>query len=215
MTVSQPGRSPMPKPTPDTSAASPASARDDIDLASNPASAEPETGRYTPDTTEHRPEPAASAPTTAHVEIGGVRGIGRIPVTDVMPIVDGGNLPTKSVVDEPFTVRATVFREGHDVANASLVMVSPHGAERIVTMTCVNPGLDLWTAEAEADHEGVWHFRVEGWSDPYGTWEHDATIKVPAGIDVEVMFEEGARVLDRSLATNDHPDDDARVLEHA
>ncbi|MCT1986196.1 alpha-1,4-glucan--maltose-1-phosphate maltosyltransferase [Dermacoccus abyssi] len=132
-----------------------------------------------------------------------------------MPIVDGGNLPTKSVVDEPFTVRATVFREGHDAVNASLVMVSPHGAERIVTMTCVNPGLDLWTADAEADHEGVWHFRVEGWSDPYGTWEHDATIKVPAGIDVEVMFEEGARVLDRSLATNDHPDDDARVLEHA
>ncbi|WP_420869300.1 alpha-1,4-glucan--maltose-1-phosphate maltosyltransferase [Dermacoccus abyssi] len=205
----------MPKPTPDTTGASNAATRDDVDLAANPASAEPETGRYTPDTAEPRPEPAASAPTTAHVEVGGVRGIGRIPVTDVMPIVDGGNLPTKSVVDEPFTVRATVFREGHDAVNASLVMVSPHGAERIVTMTCVNPGLDLWTADAEADHEGVWHFRVEGWSDPYGTWEHDATIKVPAGIDVEVMFEEGARVLDRSLATNDHPDDDARVLEHA
>ncbi|HCQ18084.1 alpha-1,4-glucan--maltose-1-phosphate maltosyltransferase [Dermacoccus sp. Ellin185] len=182
--------------------------------ASTPASSSPETGRYTPDTEEKRPEPDAHAPTVARAD-DAPRGIGRIPVTDVMPIVDCGNLPTKSVVDEPFTVRATVFREGHDAVNASLVMTSPHGVERIVPMTCVNPGLDLWTGEAEADHEGVWHFRVEGWSDPYGTWDHDATIKVAAGVDVEVMFEEGARVLERACATNTYDDADERVLRDA
>ncbi|MFK0647479.1 MULTISPECIES: alpha-1,4-glucan--maltose-1-phosphate maltosyltransferase [Dermacoccus] len=208
---------PFPDSEPLTSDLTATSASDDdlgAPAASTPASSSPETGRYTPDTEEKRPEPDAHAPTVARAD-DAPRGIGRIPVTDVMPIVDCGNLPTKSVVDEPFTVRATVFREGHDAVNASLVMTSPHGVERIVPMTCVNPGLDLWTGEAEADHEGVWHFRVEGWSDPYGTWDHDATIKVAAGVDVEVMFEEGARVLERACATNTYDDADERVLRHA
>ncbi|WP_404603021.1 alpha-1,4-glucan--maltose-1-phosphate maltosyltransferase [Dermacoccus sp. GAS27A] len=208
---------PFPDSEPLTSDLTATSASDDdlgAPAASTPASSSPETGRYTPDTEEKRPEPDAHAPTVARAD-DAPRGIGRIPVTDVMPIVDCGNLPTKSVVDEPFTVRATVFREGHDAVNASLVMTSPHGVERIVPMTCVNPGLDLWTGEAEADHEGVWHFRVEGWSDPYGTWDHDATIKVAAGVDVEVMFEEGARVLERACATNTYDDADERVLRDA
>ncbi|WP_255356536.1 alpha-1,4-glucan--maltose-1-phosphate maltosyltransferase [Dermacoccus sp. CCH2-D9] len=208
---------PFPDSEPLTSDLTATSASDDdlgAPAASTPASSSPETGRYTPDTEEKRPEPDAHAPTVARAD-DAPRGIGRIPVTDVMPIVDCGNLPTKSVVDEPFTVRATVFREGHDAVNASLVMTSPHGVERIVTMACVNPGLDLWTGEAEADHEGVWHFRVEGWSDPYGTWDHDATIKVAAGVDVEVMFEEGARVLERACATNTYDDADERVLRDA
>lgn len=218
VTVSQPGEMPpFPDSEPLTSDLTATSASDEdlgAPAASTPASSSPETGRYTPDTEEKRPEPDAHAPTVARAD-DAPRGIGRIPVTDVMPIVDCGNLPTKSVVDEPFTVRATVFREGHDAVNASLVMTSPHGVERIVTMTCVNPGLDLWTGEAEADHEGVWHFRVEGWSDPYGTWDHDATIKVAAGVDVEVMFEEGARVLERACATNTYDDADERVLRDA
>lgn len=218
VTVSQPGEMPpFPDSEPLTSDLTATSASDEdlgAPAASTPASSSPETGRYTPDTEEKRPEPDAHAPTVARAD-DAPRGIGRIPVTDVMPIVDCGNLPTKSVVDEPFTVRATVFREGHDAVNASLVMTSPHGVERIVPMTCVNPGLDLWTGEAEADHEGVWHFRVEGWSDPYGTWDHDATIKVAAGVDVEVMFEEGARVLERACATNTYDDADERVLRDA
>ena len=46
----------------------------------------------------------------------------------------------------------------------------------------------------------MWSYRVEGWSDPYGTWDHDATIKVAADVDTELMLEEGARVLERALA---------------
>ena len=38
--------------------------------------------------------------------------IGRIPVVDVEPLVDGGARPTKSVVGEEFVVTATVLREG-------------------------------------------------------------------------------------------------------
>ena len=55
-----------------------------------------------------------------------------------------------------------------------------------------------WECPVAADRPGAWTFRVEGWSDPYATWEHDATIKVRAGVDVELMLEEGARLLERA-----------------
>ncbi|MGI8948530.1 MAG: alpha-1,4-glucan--maltose-1-phosphate maltosyltransferase [Ornithinimicrobium sp.] len=128
----------------------------------------------------------------------GQRPIGRIPVQDVRPSVDGGARPTKSVVGETFDVTATVFREGHDAVNATVVLTDPDGSEQQVPMTLRSAGLDHWSAQVSADRTGTWHYRVEGWSDPYGTWHHDATIKVEAGVDVELMLEEGARVLERA-----------------
>ena len=49
--------------------------------------------------------------------------VGRIPVMDVMPVVDLGRQPAKATVGEPFPVRATVFREGHDQLAAEVVLV--------------------------------------------------------------------------------------------
>jgi len=127
--------------------------------------------------------------------------IGRIPVVEVGPIVEGGRWPTKAVVGEVVPVRATVFREGHDAVAATAVLVAPDGTDHTsVRMRDVAPGLDLMLAHVVPDAEGLWGFRVEGWSDPYGTWEHDATIKVHAGVDVELMLTEGALVLQRAAA---------------
>ena len=106
----------------------------------------------------------------------------------------------KSVVGEPFTVSAEVFREGHDAVGATLVLTAPDGAERHLPMTCTNPGLSRWEVEVVADREGLWHYRVEGWSHPWATWVHDAGIKIPADIDADLMREEGAIVLDRAAA---------------
>jgi starch synthase (maltosyl-transferring) len=124
--------------------------------------------------------------------------IGRIPVLDVRPAVDDGARPAKSVVDEEFDVTATVFREGHDAVNASVVLTDPTGVEHVRPMTCTNPGLNTWAARVSATSTGWWSYRVEGWSDPYGTWEHDATIKVQADVDTELMLQEGALVLERA-----------------
>ncbi len=130
----------------------------------------------------------------------GIAPIGRIPVQDVRPLVDGGTRPAKAVVHETFTITATVFREGHDAVNATAVLTDPQGVDHPVPMTCVNPGLNTWVAEVTPTSAGWWTYRVEGWSDPYGTWEHDGTIKVEAGVDVELMLEEGARVIERAIA---------------
>jgi starch synthase (maltosyl-transferring) len=133
--------------------------------------------------------------------------IGRIPVLDVSPVVDAGARPTKSVVDETFLVEATVVREGHDAVSASVVLTDPAGAEHVTQMTCTNPGLNTWEAVVSADSPGIWTFRVEGWADPFGTWEHDATIKIQAGVDTDLMLAEGALLLDRAA------DEDGRTAQ--
>ena len=137
----------------------------------------------------------ATAPNFPHA---GQQPVGRIPVLDVQPTVDGGAFPAKSVVDEAFTVSATVFREGHDAVNATAVLVSPEGTEQRWAMRCLNPGLDHWATSVHATQPGVWGLRVEGWSDPYATWQHAATVKIAAGVDTSLMLDEGVAVLQRA-----------------
>jgi starch synthase (maltosyl-transferring) len=136
-------------------------------------------------------------------------------VTGVGPLVDSGTRPVKSVVDEEFAVTATVFREGHDAVNATAVITDPGGREHRQPMTRVNPGLDAWAATVSADRVGYWSYRVEGWSDPYGSWYHDAVIKVGANIDVELMLEEGARVLERAAAAAGRTPEQEKTLTDA
>ena len=124
---------------------------------------------------------------------------GRIPILDVQPAEGCGRWPAKAVVGETFTVSATVFREGHDMVRADVVLRDPKGKKGPFTpMTPGAPGTDLWSAPVTPTSEGAWTFAVEAWSDAVGTWHHDATIKIEAGVDVELMLEEGARVLERA-----------------
>ncbi len=142
-------------------------------------------------------------------------GIGRIPVLAVSPVVDGGRFPAKAVVGEQVPIGATVFREGHDAVAATAVLTAPDGTERTLRMVPLAPGTDRWGTVAVPDQEGAWRLRVEGWSDPYGTWEHDATIKIAADVDTHVMLEEGARLLERALATGRYEGQDADLLAEA
>ena len=49
----------------------------------------------------------------------------------------------------------------------------------------------LRRARSRPTPTGDWTFEVEAWSDPIATWQHDAGIKIPAGLDVELMFDGG------------------------
>jgi starch synthase (maltosyl-transferring) len=143
-------------------------------------------------------------------------GVGRIPVIDVTPAVDGGRWPTKAVVGEAVPIAATVFREGHDAVACSAVLVDPDGERHTeVRMDAGAPGLDRYHASLTPDRIGQWTYLVEGWSDPYGTWEHDAPIKIGAGVDVEMMLEAGARLLERAIAETTPRKKPARNLQLA
>ncbi|WP_338700695.1 alpha-1,4-glucan--maltose-1-phosphate maltosyltransferase [Streptomyces sp. Q6] len=127
--------------------------------------------------------------------------IGRIPIRDVRPVIDHARRPAKAVVGETFPVTATVFREGHDAVAANVVLRGPDGRTAPwAPMRELAPGTDRWGAEVAADATGTWHFHVEAWSDPVSTWRHTAQIKIPAGIDTELVLEEGASLHERAAA---------------
>ncbi|MCA6094206.1 alpha-1,4-glucan--maltose-1-phosphate maltosyltransferase [Streptomyces sp. SCA3-4] len=127
--------------------------------------------------------------------------IGRIPVLDLGPLVDCGRRPVKAVAGETFEVTATVFREGHEAVGANVVLRGPAGRCGPWTpMRELAPGTDRWGAEVTPDREGRWTYAVEAWGDPVTTWREHAAIKIPAGIDTELVLEEGARLLERAAA---------------
>ena len=129
---------------------------------------------------------------------------GRIPVTDVSPTVESGRLPAKAVVGEHIPVRATIFREGHGSLGAELILIDPEGLEHSrQRMHELGTGLDVWGGLIVPDAEGRWSFVIEAWDDPWGTWWHRASIKVPAGVDIEIELEEGARLIE-SLDASPH-----------
>jgi starch synthase (maltosyl-transferring) len=142
--------------------------------------------------------------------------VGRIPVMDVSPVVDLGRLPAKATVGEPFPVSATVFREGHDRFGAEVVLIDPRGTRRPPVRMVEDADVpNRYSAWVTPDAEGAWGFEVVAWSDPLATWEHAAGLKIPAGVDVELMFTEGRLLLERVAAdlgaTGGTADEQARV----
>lgn len=130
--------------------------------------------------------------------------VGRIPVMNVTPLVDLGRLPAKATVGEPFPVRATVFREGHDKLGAEVVLIGPDGKRRPPVRMRKHPDVvDRYEAWLTPDAVGAWSFEVVAWSDPIATWQHAAGLKIPAGVDVELMFTEGRLLIERVLPTLD------------
>ncbi|MDF9815773.1 alpha-1,4-glucan--maltose-1-phosphate maltosyltransferase [Streptomyces sp. SPB162] len=139
--------------------------------------------------------------------------IGRIPVLDVRPLVDCGRRPAKAVAGETFQVTATVFREGHDAVAANVVLRDPNGRSGPWTpMRELGPGTDRWGADVTPPAEGRWTYTVEAWSDPVATWRHVAGIKIPAGIDTELVLTEGARLHEQAAAGVPKNDGRAAVL---
>ena len=125
--------------------------------------------------------------------------IGRIPILDVQPVLDCGRRPAKAVAGETFEVSATVFREGHEMLGAGVVLRPPGGGRQpLVGMAEVAPGTDRYAAPVTVDREGKWQFHVEAWGDPIAHWRHDAGIKVPRGLDVGLMMAEGALLFERA-----------------
>ncbi|GAB3196580.1 alpha-1,4-glucan--maltose-1-phosphate maltosyltransferase [Nocardioides hungaricus] len=141
--------------------------------------------------------------------------VGRIPVMNVSPLVDLGRQPAKATVGEPFPVRASVFREGHDRLGAEVVLIGPDGTRRPPARMVEDAEVpDRYEAWVTPDAEGAWSFEVVAWSDPLATWQHHAGVKVPAGVDVELMFTEGGLLLERVLGALDPRDPSAADAAH-
>lgn len=143
--------------------------------------------------------------------------IGRIPILSLTPQIEDDLWPAKSFVHDVVPFGATIFREGHDLIGADVELTDPSGAvtSHRMSLDVTKPGLDRWITSAQLETQGAWTWRVSAWSDDYGTWLHNAEIKVPAGLDVDVMLALGAELLERAAADDARDDADRAVLRDA
>ena len=117
---------------------------------------------------------------------------GRFPITGVQPASLGGRRAAAAAAGELIPIRATAFREGHDALGLTAILTAPDGS--IVETARMSPeptGLDTWVAHVRPTSVGDWTFTVEAWGSPWDTWVHRATIKIPAGVDVDLELLEG------------------------
>ncbi|HVF20007.1 MAG TPA: alpha-1,4-glucan--maltose-1-phosphate maltosyltransferase [Mycobacteriales bacterium] len=129
--------------------------------------------------------------------------IGRIVISDVRPQVSCGRWSARAVVGETFPVEATVFREGHDLIGASVLLRAPEsgkggGKARRIPMRSL--GLDRYAADVTVDAPGRWSFAIEAFADPIATWQHGIELKHADGQDVSLELEEGALLFEAALS---------------
>ena len=145
---------------------------------------------------------------------------GRFPITAVQPVIEDGAFPAKAVPGEGIVVGATSFREGHDQLGVSAVLHDAAGAER-QRVRLAPPrgergmGTDRWEGILTPSEPGNWTFSIEAWHDRYGTWHHNAEVKIAAGVDVELMLAEGAALLGEAANDESRDGNDRDVLGRA
>ena len=121
--------------------------------------------------------------------------IGRIPIRHLSPKQPENRWPSKAFRGEVVPFEATVFREGHDLLGAELELVHPDGTVSLHPMRLEGAGTDRWVALALLDEVGDYRWRVRAFSDDWATWLHTAEIKVPAGLDIDLVFATGVALL--------------------
>src|SRR6478736_9104895 len=131
----------------------------------------------------------------------------RVVVEPVAPMVDGGSFPAKATLEEPVTVLADVFADGHDRAAAALRVRYGRRGWRELPMESL--GNDRFTATFVPDQLGRWQYQVVGWLDHLGTWRHGMELKLDAGVDVTVDLQIGVGLIERALAEATGVDADA------
>ncbi len=140
--------------------------------------------------------------------------IGRIPIRMLSPQQPENRWPSTAFIGEVVPFAATVFREGHDIIGAEVVLTAPDGSVMRHALEQRDHGTDRWQTEVQLEQAGTHHWHIEAFADDWASWLHAATVKIAAGIDVELMLLEGAQLLERA-ATHAAPAPAAAVLTDA
>lgn len=124
--------------------------------------------------------------------------IGRIPILDIKPTAGSADLTPKAFVSEVVPFSVTSFREGHDVMGVCVHLRTPDGKSTRYALYELFPGSDKWGVEVQVDKTGLWTFCFEAYTDDWATWLHNAQIKIPLGIDTELMLAIGSSLCERA-----------------
>nr|WP_277613367.1 maltotransferase domain-containing protein [Cryobacterium sinapicolor] len=138
-----------------------------------------------------------------------------MPILDLSPQLNDNLWPAKAFVGEAVPFAATAFREGHDLIGVMLLLTAPDGTESQHPMSLKSAGTDRWETLVTLGAQGRWTYRVRAYADDWATWLHNASVKIPAEVDVELMFLIGSELLKRESADTTRPLPERRAFTTA
>ena len=104
----------------------------------------------------------------------------RVVIENVKPEVDSGRFAIKRGIGEKIEVTADIFADGHDVVSARVLYRKEEEREwRSAPMKLLQN--DRWKGEWVVEETGCYRYTVEGWIDPFKTWQQDLRKKIDAG----------------------------------
>ncbi|MEO0445061.1 MAG: alpha-1,4-glucan--maltose-1-phosphate maltosyltransferase, partial [Verrucomicrobiota bacterium] len=93
-------------------------------------------------------------------------------ISNLAPSIEGGRYAAKRISGDPLDVSADVFRDGHGILAATL-LVRPKG-EAAWEEQAFSPGEnDRWHGRLSLFELGEWEYTIEAWEDPFLTWFHE------------------------------------------
>lgn len=107
-------------------------------------------------------------------------GLRRAIITNVMPQVEQGRYPAKTVLGEPLTFSASVFADGHDEL-AAIILIRHADQKKWQEYPLQLLHNDYWHTSLALDREGRHFFKVQAWVDHFGTWRKKFRKKVEVG----------------------------------
>jgi starch synthase (maltosyl-transferring) len=118
----------------------------------------------------------------------------RILIEQIYPAVDAGRYSVKRIAGEPVEVWADILRDGHAVLAADLLW-RPLTGDRWARVPMRLDTNDRWTATFIPPEPGRYLYRIEAWTDLFGSWRRDFLAKREAGQDVRLEIEEGRALI--------------------
>ena len=108
------------------------------------------------------------------------RNRGRVVIENIRPEIDCGRFPIKRVAGEKVVVTADIIADGHDAVSARLHYRKQGDKEWAGTPMRLYEN-DRWKGEFVAEDIGSYHYLIEGWVDPFRTWQRDLRKRWEAG----------------------------------
>jgi starch synthase (maltosyl-transferring) len=118
----------------------------------------------------------------------------RFMIEEVYPAVDAGHYPVKRVAGEAVDVWCDVFRDGHEVIRTALLW-RKEGASEWRREPMRHHENDRWLGVFTPPEPGRYVYAIEAWTDAFGTWRRDFTLKRDAGQKVDIEAREGLQLL--------------------
>lgn len=144
---------------------------------------------------------------------GPINSIGRIPISSLKPEVDGGLFPAKAYLGEVIPFGATVFREGHEVVGAELILQAPSGKKETKRLRESFSGSDYFETLVLIDEVGTWNYQILGFGDDFETWHNSAKVKIAIGQDADLMILEALLLFTRASNQKDRSKQSLSVIK--